>query len=201
MRLFWPALSFRLKIWFRYYLIPLIVLIVFVGFAMMYVVSSLHGAGQADNIFFAILIFSVLFVIALLAYSYYIKTKMRYSYFIFLDSFGQNNSFATVIEEMKKLNEVSKSETFKKSLLLNIGADSVNSVATIAIRSISKGVSSLGGAGRLFGGLARVYGEEASRQVTELGNISAQYILYRFARKEVYGTEQEINENIYSLSN
>jgi hypothetical protein len=105
-----------------------------------------------------------------------------------------------MMEELKKLNSVSKSETFKKSLLLSIGADSLNGIATLAIESISYGLAQFGNTGKLVGNLLKVYGEEASRQATELGNISAQYILYRFARKEIYGTEQEINENIYKLS-
>lgn len=200
MRLFWPAFYFRIKLWLQFYFIPIVVIIALFALLIRFFVPIFNSSGGYEVILYTTLISFVVFVIALIAYGYYLKTKLRYTYFIFLDTFGRNNSYKLMIEEMKKLNSVSKSETFKKSLLLSIGADSLNGIATLAIESISYGLAQFGNTGKLVGNLMRVYGEEASRQATELGNISAQYILYRLARKEVYGTEQAINENIYRLS-
>ena len=56
-----------------------------------------------------------------------------------------------------------------------------------------------GEAGKLLGGITEIYGKELARQATDFGNISAQYILYRFARKELYGEEQVVNDSIYLL--
>ena len=103
------------------------------------------------------------------------------------------------MDDMYKLNEVSKSDTFKKSLVANLGTDTVKGVAQLAVQGISHGLSLLGNTGQLLGNLVQVYGQEAARQVTDLANVSAQYILYRFARKAVYGEEQTINEGEYSL--
>lgn len=201
MKLFWPAFSFRVKIWLQFYFIPIVVIITLFVLLIRFSVPIFNSYGGYEVILYTTLISSVVFVIVLIAYGYYLKTKLRYTYFIFLDTFGKSNSYKLMIEEMKKLNSVSKSETFKKSLLLNIGVDSLNSIATLSIESISYGLAQFGNTGKLVGNLMRVYGVEASRQATELGNISAQYILYLFARKEIYGTEQEINENVYKLSN
>lgn len=201
MKLFWPAFSFRVRIWLQFYFIPTTVIITLFALAILFIVPIFNSPGRYEFIFYAILISSVIFVVALVAYGYYLKTKLRYSYFIFLDSFGKNISFSSMIDEMNKLNDVSKSESFKKSLLISIGVDSVNSIAISVTGLIGSGLAQFGGAGKLAGSLVRAYGEEASRQVAELGNISAQYILYRFARKEVYGTEQEVNEDIYKLYN
>jgi hypothetical protein len=200
MKLFWPAFSFRIKLWLQFYFIPIAIIIAVLVLAIQFFVPIFNSSGGYEVILYTTLISFLVFVVALIAYGYYLKTKLRYTYFIFLDTFGKSNSYKLMMEELKKLNSVSKSETFKKSLLLSIGADSLNGIATLAIESISYGLAQFGNTGKLVGNLLKVYGEEASRQATELGNISAQYILYRFARKEIYGTEQEINENIYKLS-
>lgn len=197
MKLFWPVFSFRARIWLQFYLFPLVIAIALFVLIIQFILPIFIGY---DMTIYSTLTLSVVFIVSLVVYGYYLKTKLRYTYFIFLDSFGKNVSFGSMIDEMNKLNDVSKSESFKKSLLINIGADSVNSIAISVTGLIGNGIAQFGGAGKLVGNLVRAYGEEASRQVTELGNISAQYILYRFARKEAYGTEQEVNEDIYRLS-
>ena len=83
-------------------------------------------------------------------------------------------------------------------LLTNLGTDSINGIIQMAIGSISFGMSTLGKEGALVGNLVKVYGQEAARQATSLGNIAAMYMLYRFARKELYGQEQSVNEKVYS---
>jgi hypothetical protein len=198
-RLFWPAIVFRFRISVQYYLIPMLVAIISVV-VIVYFVTLLLGAGDASVGIISYFIAIILFLIGIFGYSYYIRTKLRYVWFIFLDKFGSDFSYNSAIEEMNNLNRISKSEIFKKSLILNIGTDSINSLARSIIGTISYGMSSFGNTGKMLGGLMRVYGEEASRQATDLGNISAHYILYRFARKEAYGTEQRVNENLYRLS-
>ncbi|PIQ91522.1 MAG: hypothetical protein COV70_03285, partial [Parcubacteria group bacterium CG11_big_fil_rev_8_21_14_0_20_39_22] len=198
-KLFWPAFAFRIKLWLRYYFIPIVVIIIAFGLLIQVFVPTFNSSNSYEIILNSSLILFAVFVIGLVAYGYYLKTKLRYTYFIFLDKFGTASSYKSMLEEMNKLNNVSKSETFKKSLILSIGANSLNSIAQLAIESISFGVSQFGNTGKMVGNIMRVYGEEASRQATDLGNIAAQYVLYRFARKEVYGTEQEVNENIYKM--
>ncbi|MEO8637723.1 MAG: hypothetical protein ABI430_02380 [Candidatus Taylorbacteria bacterium] len=198
-KLFWPAIDFRIKLWLQYYFVPIAVIIVAFGLVIMIFVPIFNSSTGYEIILNSSLVLFVVFVIGLVAYGYYLKTKLRYTWFIFLDKFGTDHSYKLMLEEMRKLNNVSKSETFKKSLILSIGANSVNSIAQLAIGSISLGLAQFGNTGKMVGGLMRVYSEEASRQATDLGNISAQYVLYRFARKEAFGSEQEVNENIYKI--
>ncbi len=194
--LFWPAFVLRFKICLSYYLIPTVLFIViFIIGTQAIAVVGIQGNSQLLLIIISILLAAL---IGFIAYGYYLKTKLRYTWFIFLDKWGANYSYPTFLAEMKKLNEVSKSETFKKSLLANVGTDSINSIAKLAIDSISFGLEQLGG--QVAADIIRVYGNEASRQATDLANISAQYVLYRFALKEVSGGEQEVNDNVYNLA-
>jgi hypothetical protein len=142
----------------------------------------------------------LLSLIALAVYSYYIKIKLRYTWFLFMDMYGTAYSYDALVAEMNKLNDISKSDTFKKSLVANLGTDSVKVLTQSAVSMISRGMSYFGGeAGRVLGAITQIYAQEATRQITDLANIAAQYILYRFARKELRGEEQAVNETLYQL--
>lgn len=198
-KLFWKAFVFRFKVYLQYYLIPIITTIA-LSVAVIYISTLLFPTTEGQiNIIIASFFVLILFFIMLWIYSYYLKIKLRYAWFIFLDKFGPTYSYKSIIDEMDILNKISKSETFKKSLILNIGTDSINILALSTIGIISHGMSNFGNTGRMFGSILRIYGEEASRQAADLGNISAHYILYRFARKEAHGNEQEVNDYLYSL--
>lgn len=195
MKLFWPAFHMRLRIVLAYYLFPIFGMMA-VTTLLMIAIFKLAFDGPLIYVFLAL---PVLFVIGIFVYSYYIRTKLRYVWFIFLDRVGTSYSYRLLIDEMKKLNEVSRTETFKKSLVTNIGTDSANVLANVAVNSISYGLSMFGKGGKLLGGLTQVYGKELTRQATDLGNIAAQYIIYKFATKEVYGNDQIVNEELYRM--
>lgn len=198
-KLFWPALFFRMKLWLQYYFVPIGIAIAVFSLGIYVFVPNFNNPSGYEFILNTSLVLFLFIVIGIIAYGYYLKTKLRYAWFIFLDKFGTEYSYKIVLEDMKKLNDISKSETFKKSLILSIGANTLNSIAQFAISSMSHSLSRFGDMGKMTGKLISIYGNEASRQVTDLGNISAQYVLYRFARKEAYGVEQEVNENIYNV--
>lgn len=200
-KLIWPALKFRLKLWFNYYFIPITSAIAICAFAIWIYVKSSDMSKGYESLVIGYFVLFIVFIVGTAIYSYYMRTKLRYTWFIFLDRFGTEKTYRSMIEDMNQLNDISKSETFRKSLIVNIGADSVDGITKIAVGTISYGLSQLGDSGKLLGGILRVYGEEASRQTTDLANISAQYVLYRFARKQAHGNEQEINENVYRLLN
>ena len=193
-KLFWPAAIFRLKIIFYYYLLPIVVLTV----TTTLVIFGLYDV--IPNVDVVVIVALLTVLIAIAVYSYYLKIKLRYLWFIFLDNYGRDYSHTFLTSEMKKLNNISKTDTFKKSLLANLGTDSLSGLSRMAIGTISKGMSVFGGeAGKLVGGITGIYGKELARQAANFGNISAQYILYRFARKELYGEEQVVNDSIYLL--
>ena len=102
-------------------------------------------------------------------------------------------------EFRKSVRRKEYADSFKKALILNLGTDSANVIAQVAVVTISFGVSQLGKAGEVVGSVVNVVGKEAVNQATSFANIAAMYILYRFARKEMHGQEQSINENIYKI--
>jgi hypothetical protein len=194
--LFWPAVVLRVKVALRYYFVPIVGLFVLLALSI-YAVFSYYG--NTNNVLLGIVIAFILFLITVAIYGYYLKIKLRYVWFIFLDSYGRNYSYQAVIDEMDALNDIRKSETFKKSLIATIGTDSVNAISQVAIGTITQGLSMLGNTGKLVGSLANVYGKETSKQAADLGNIAAQYMLYRFTIKELYGEEQIVNDELYKL--
>jgi hypothetical protein len=199
-KLFVPALKFRLYIIWKFYIVPIFSSLVLLAL-LIYAATIVSRDAQTDSYLFAgSMIAILLFLVGIFIYGYYIKIKLRYTWFLFLDTYGNNYPYQNLFDEMERLNAVSKSESFKKSLIANLGADSVKAITQIAIGTITKGMSQFGGkAGEAFGAVVNVYGQEIARQATNLGNIAAQYILYRFARKELHGQEQSVNDKIYTL--
>ena len=56
----------------------------------------------------------IIFVVFIPIYFYYLRIKLRF-YGLFLDLYGQEGVLATeVFQEMKKLNQIRKSDMFKK---------------------------------------------------------------------------------------
>ena len=142
----------------------------------------------------------LLFMIAVIVYGYYVRVKVRYAWFVFLDIYkGNPFDSRVVISQMKTLNTASKSASFKKALVTEIGTDSAEVIANLAVSTIGFGISQVPGVGQLLGGLTKAYGQELTKQAASLGKIAAIYLLYRYARRELFGSEQVSNEYVYGL--
>jgi hypothetical protein len=194
-KLFWPAFNFRVKLWFHYFGIPFIIVLAAIVAFFWVLITGAFG----DQLVMIWLVGFFGVMVGIVFYKYFLRIKLRYSWFIFLDKFGNTDSYDVMINEMNTLNQISKSETFKKSLIANLGTDSINSLVQMAVGTISMGFAQFGEVGKAVGQVLNIYGKEMSRQTTDLANISAQYILYRFARKEAFGQEQEVNNTLYNL--
>lgn len=188
-KLFVPGIIFQIKIWFHYYAIPTLLFFLSAGLLIALDDARIGIVG----LFVSLVTLSI--------YTYYLRVRLRYTWFYFLDNYGVSEmmSVGQVASGINQLNEVMKGEAFKKSLVVMFGTDAVNAVANVAISSVEKGVGSLGSGMAVVGTIAGVVGREISRQVTDYGNIAAQYALYRIARKEITGKEQEVNHFIYDL--
>jgi hypothetical protein len=198
--LFWPAFVFRLKISLRYYFLPIGTALIAIAALCYGTFTMTNDVTVQSNLTIAVSITGLVVFIGLALYGYYIKTKLRYTWFIFLDRFGNNQTHAALIEEMKKLNAISASDTFKKSLMASLGTDTVKGLVSMTVSGFAGALSSSGEIGKALGGAIQIYGQEANRQMTDFANQAAQYVLYRFARKEAHGTEQEVNEALYRLA-
>ncbi len=206
-KLLWPAIVFRFNIFFKYYFIPSIV---FSGIlfspALVYKNIGNYVNTNALYIYGLIVIVSV---IALSIYNYYLRIKLRFSWFVFLDTYkGGQVDTNSIYEKMNHLNMTAKSDGFKKALILNVGVDSVSVITrqlvvvmTEGLKAVSMGVPGLGNAGRMLGDLTNAYGQSVIKQVASYAEIVSIYILYRTAHKELFGTEQDINDQVYGLEN
>jgi|GEM_PF-6931629 len=193
-----PVIAIILQVFLRY-IIPAIVVCVAV-FMLMFYVNVLMGS---KSTFLIYMIQYLVWAAATYAYMYYlIKIKLRFFPFLFIDLYNPAGYSAGVLfTELKKLNKISGTEGFKQALLVNVGADSVQALTRLALRSLFNKVSLMGHAGGFLAAVARPLADEANRQYVSYARITAIYIIYREARKELYGEEQHINPYIYSLMN
>lgn len=191
-KLFWPSAWLWIQLFIRFLLLPL--LIIFILYSLEENILSLISKNLAGIIYFTGSLIILVYVY------YYVRIKLRYIWFLFIDLYGADGfSYKRLFQEMKKLNAVNKQESFKKTLVVYFGSDLFNVIVRSISRNIGEGLGVFGGGGKLVGGLVEVVGKETSRQVTSLARITSNCILYRFARDYLYNEPQKINEYIYSL--
>lgn len=193
--LFWSALWMRVSIFFTYYFFQILAIWVVAAVAQFLLITKMPIVSVWHFLPIPVAL------IAVFIYSYYTRIALRYTWFIFLDRYSPQLTFMTIIDEMKKLNAVARTEAFKKSLLSTIGVDSVGGLTSAALGAITTGMGSAvsGKFGELLGQVTRLYGQVYIKQATDLSHIAAQYILYRHVVREVYGEHQIVNEALYQL--
>lgn len=204
-KLFWPFLKLSFIIFFRYYLwIWVLLPAVIVGTAMF---ASSYAMPENSKLLIFLGIYLVM-IVGIIVAIYYIRIRLRYVRFVFLDSYkGGSLDFGTVIEKTNQLNQIFKSESFKKALVSQLGVDTAQGVATMVTNSITNlvasGASKLGGIGgdsiKAVAGIANVYANEYTKQIADLSRVVSMYVLYREALKQHGGSEQIDNEYVYSL--
>lgn len=203
-KLLWPAIIFRFNIFFKYYFVPLMILLVIIFVPPVLVITNSIDLSSNTILFsyFGVMIASI---IAFIIYNYYLRIKLRFSWFVFLDMYkGGKLEINTIYEKMNLLNVTAKSEGFKKALILTVGVDSIKAITTQLVvimteglKAVSMGIPGLGNAGRALGDLTQAYGQALIKQVTSYAEIVSIYILYRTAHQQTYGKEQEVNDYIY----
>lgn len=163
-------------------------------FLLLYILMSDFGRQLSVN--FIIITWSSLFIItgiSLIFWTRYLKIKLSYAPFVFLDMY--NGSFteqfwSECFSELEKLNKVSEGESFKKNVLLELGADA--SVTLIQFISTQMRL----GFGLSIIGLA---GKEVGIRIIYYAKLTGRYVLYRFAFKNIHGNTHHVNQFIYSL--
>jgi len=197
-KLFWPIFCLKLRLLWKFYLLPMTIYVVAVGFVGYAAYSlPLEERGWPVLIFVIILFGGP---IPIWFYNrFYLGFKTKFARFLFLDSYKHNFSYKDFFEELEKLNNINKKEMFKKTLLTYFGADSLHTISQITISSIQKGINRLGRVGKVTGALTKPVLDELSRQAVHFGEIAAIYLLYRLARLSLHQKEQEVNNYIYNL--
>jgi hypothetical protein len=193
-KIFIPAVKTYLLLFCRFYLLPLLA---FLGITIFYVFFVVEYDKNLSWYFYAI---AVGIAIPFLVYAYYLRVKFRYFWFVFLDMYGSKDfGFNALYKEMTRLNEVGKSEEFKKALFIDFGTDSTKTATDILTNTFINGLDRSGTTGRAIGGLMGMFIKELTGQTISFGNNIAIYILYRFARFQLYHRPQEVNNFIYQL--
>lgn len=205
--------SLQYKIFYRYYL-WVILTIVALLYSWIYIIVIL-GFGRSLSPEFTQILSSILFIgggIGIILWVRYLKIKLSYVPFVFLDRYDANlasspefwNEF---FDELNHLNVVSKGDSFKKNVMIELGGDAAMTLVEYIARRIQIGFNVAGAVlpgvtGAVVG--TAVYTKtrgvaEVSHRVIMFAKLTGRCVLYRYAYKNIHGVTHHINEYVYSL--
>ncbi|MEN9622130.1 MAG: hypothetical protein RLZZ67_564 [Candidatus Parcubacteria bacterium] len=193
-KLYFPWGYLQRKLFYRYYVwIILSIFVVFVLGIYVLVISD-FGRMLPENItMIAWSSYIIISGITLVVWTRYLKIKLSYAPFLFLDRYAgkaQSGFWQDFFIELDKLNKVSSGESFKKNVMLELGADTaISLVEYITLKMAGVGVPSI----------ALLAGREAGYRIVYFAKMTGKYVLYRYAFKTVYGNTHQVNEYIYNL--
>ncbi len=196
-RIFWKSFKLKMYLFFRYYFLPL-ALYFLVFFLGIYLPSEFD---MTYNPYWFILMIVVVCPILVYIFYYYLKIKLRYFWFIFFDNFGNANFSADkIIEEIKRLNNINKSESFKKSIVSSLGIDFSKDMALHSSGFVLSGIfGKAGQVGKALENVGGAYASETASQFASYAKIVANRILYEVAIKELYCVDRIVNKELYSI--
>lgn len=149
---------------------------------------------------------------ALVLWSRYLKIKLSYVPFLFLDRYHGEKARSSkfwneFFNELRELNRVSSGESFKKNVMLEIGGDiSMTFVEYIAVQmQMGFDLTSKilpGAAGAVLGAAgatATRAAAEVAHRIIFFAKLTGRYVLYYYAFQNIHGTPRHINDYVYSL--
>jgi hypothetical protein len=193
-KLYFPWVQLQWILFYRYYMwVILSGITLFFLWSYVFIFSGL-GSSLSENVtFITSILYLIISGIVLVIWTRYLKIKLSYAPFMFLDRYsGKSDSafWKDFFIELEKLNRVSREESFKKNVMLELGADTaVTLVEFISAIMVGAGVP------RIFA----LAGKEVSYRIVHFAKMTGRYVLYRFAFKAVYGNTHHVNEHIYNL--
>lgn len=196
-RLFWPYLRLQFEAFLRY-LLPAIV--AFFVFAVYVLTPLSRQRWFMENSVLPVIVMLPSFIMAI--YFYYLRVILRYLPFVFLDRYGTDQfSYSGLFKEMRKLKKIEGAKTHTRTLLTHLSADIFTGFSSVAGAGVQAGLGQFGIVGKVLGVSARMTGEEAAKQVAAIGKIVTVYMLYQFARQQLYNEPQHINDGLYNILN
>lgn len=185
-KLFWVSLGYRIRFLIRYYTVGTVIALSFLSY-FFYLMSESITAGLnmdfgyhlASGELIGLAFLLIIVPIGVFFYFYYLKIKFRFFWLIFLDLDIEKRSFASIVSEIKRMNELKNSNSFLKSAALNITVDTATNFAqfTIAlIASMFRGKSTHANAAITA---IQVTASEYVHQLAEFSVITGNYVLYR----------------------
>lgn len=195
-RLFVSTLKLSMVVILRYCLPALLLL--GVGILLLMPLSGYIKTGSEAAIFWGGISIASLFLIPV-AYLYVISIKLRFMWFLFLDTYGTGISWHDFFAELKKLNSVAKSDSVVKTIVADFGAGTVSGIASMLMGGVQQGIGQLGPGAHIAGEIMGTYTSSVTNEMTSLGRSAAVYLLYCYAREQLHHTPQHINEALYKL--
>lgn len=198
-KLLLPAALLQFHLFVRYYFFQWVVTILYFIFAWKILFTPVVASNVMLSAF--LLLSPFLLLAALAVYFVYLRIKFRFLLFLFLDMYQPHFSYKDYFAVLNKIHKISKAETFDKALVAEFGTASFDILVEMASSALTSGLKQLGGAGAAAGEVVRAEVNEISYQAIDFGKISAFYLLYIFARQQLFGQGKEVNDNIYKLAN
>ncbi len=196
-KLFWSNVALSLNVFLRYYLWLLVLWIfLIVGFSFLL---------RADAITFSVWWYMGIVVgipTSFLVYSFYVKIRLRYLIFSFLDLYGTPEfSYRAVFKGAVAINKVTKGDSFQKTLVIMFGSEVVEFLATSAVNSSMRwSVSRMGGVGKAAGDVAGFATSQVAVALRSYTQDITYYAYYRAGRSLLYGgVNQAVNYQVYRL--
>ncbi len=207
----WRSLQYRI---FCKYYIWVILTIAAILYAWIYIIV-ISDFGRSLSPAFTQTLSSTLFIgggIGIVSWVRYLKIKLSYVPFIFLDRYDTQQASSSkfwndFFDELNQLNVVSKEESFKKNVLIELGGDTAMTLVEFISRRIQTGFNLAGSAlpsttGAFVGTAGYTMtraGTEITHRVIMFAKLTGRCVLYRYAYKNIHGKKHHINKYVYDL--
>ena len=212
-RLYGGWCSLQYKIFYRYYLWVILAIVALLYSWIYIIVISDFGKSLPPE--FTQILSSTLFIgggIGIIFWIRYLKIKLSYVPFLFLDRYdanlaGSSKFWSEFFNELNQLNIVSKGNSFKKNVMIELGGDVAMTLVEYIAQRIQigfnvAGLALSGVAGAVVGasGYTVTRGAvEVAQRVIMFAKLTGKCVLYRYAYKNIHGETHHINEYVYSL--
>jgi hypothetical protein len=197
-KIFRNSLSFKLKLFFKYYLIALIIALASFGYSFYVIYNFAFGTVNLEiNIAeYHIIAVIVIFFLDWIYFHYYISSKLRYVWFSYLNNYGNENSTGEAFNEMNNLNNISGNKTFKKTLFTEDKNDALVDATRFGVGVINSQIkvpNVLSGEAKKIasGYVIGVAGDMASYNTLQIN-----FELYKKAYSQFFGKDFVVNEKL-----
>jgi hypothetical protein len=211
-KLYWAWSYLQFKLFYRYYLWTVLLIVAGFVFGGYLIANSelLNTTSQLVGVVIFLYIFAL--CVSTLVWSRYLKIKLCYVPFLFLDRYHRESVHSSkfwgeFFEELRKLNEVSKGKSFKKNVMLELGADLGMSYVEYIAAHMQAGFEIVGSQlpsvpGAIVASAGTILiraGAEVAHRIIMFAKLTGRYVLYRYAFQNLHNKPHHVNEYIYSL--
>lgn len=196
-RLLLPTFKLYFVLMLRYFIIP--ILFIIGGIFLLGPVSNYFSVNGSNMQAVLGALGVGLFFFLPTIYIFILKIKMRFIWFLFLDTYGSDISWKDFFSEIKKLNSVATRQSVTKTLIAEFGAGTLSGLASVLTSGLRNNIDQAVSGGQAIGRVISFYINSVANQMAALGRNAAIYLLYLYARAEIHQNGQEINEALYDL--